>query len=152
MLRPAQIADFATVTSWVNSPRACELWAGSSHYFPFDLTTLPEALGFSQDNTLAFMQEGQLAAFGQLFSKDHSRAHLARIVVNPELRGRGLGLAFVQALIEKARAAGFVRVSLNVDDLNPVAIALYQKLGFYKATRPEGQISPEGSSYMEKVF
>lgn len=105
-----------------------------------------------QGNTFVLVEDDQIVGFGQCFSRDGGRVHLARIMVNPEVRGKGYGRIFMETLIEKARAEGFARVSLNVDDLNPVAIALYQKLGFQKAARPDGQISPQGSSYMEKVF
>lgn len=149
MLRPAQLADLQTVTSWVQTPRDCEIWAGSGHYFPFDLATLPQAFAMNESNTFVFVEGNQVVAFGQVFGREESRAHLARIVVNPALRGKGMGRAFVESLIEKARLEGFTRVSLNVDDLNPVALPLYQKLGFQKATRPNGQIAPLGSSYME---
>lgn len=152
MLRPAQISDLATATSWASTAQECEFWAGSSQYFPFDLATLPQAFGMNPDNTFAFIEGDGLAAFGQVFDRGGGRAHLARIAVNPALRGKGYGRIFVQALIDRARAEGFGRVSLNVNDQNPAAIALYQKLGFQKATRPEGQAPWPSASYMELVL
>lgn len=51
------------------------------------------------------------------------------ITVWPDRRRRGLGRTLLVAALEEARARGFERVSLSVEDGNP-AVALYRSVGF----------------------
>ena len=48
----------------------------------------------------------------------------------PEYRAQTLGAQLVSRMLERARAAGFARVLLDVRASNTRAIALYQRLGF----------------------
>ena len=50
----------------------------------------------------------------------------------PAYRGRGLGSRLIEAALERARAAGFVRIELDVYADNARAIALYERLGFVR--------------------
>jgi len=50
-------------------------------------------------------------------------------------RGRGVGSALVAAAIEKARAEGLHKLSLEVFPHNDAAIALYRKFGFVEEGR-----------------
>lgn len=56
--------------------------------------------------------------------------HLLRIATHPDHRGRGIGRALVERLIERARAAGCSHLELEVASRNAPAIALYQRVGF----------------------
>jgi len=55
---------------------------------------------------------------------------LISLWVAPDARGTGVGAALVDSVAEWARDAGAERVSLAVKIENPVAIALYQRVGF----------------------
>ena len=55
---------------------------------------------------------------------------VCNIATVPELRGRGVGMALTQALIESARETGASVVMLEVRKSNAAAIALYEKSGF----------------------
>ena len=50
--------------------------------------------------------------------------------VAPEARGRGVGDALVEAMVDWARAMAFTSVLLEVADANHIAIALYARHGF----------------------
>lgn len=54
------------------------------------------------------------------------------IAVAPEVRGRGVGGALLDALMDAARSHGFDAVSLSVQRSNPVAVRLYEKHGFVR--------------------
>jgi len=77
------------------------------------------------------------AAWFRLFQKsspgygfvDEQTPELA-IAVVPNARGKGVGSALLDALLERARSEGHRSLSLSVDRLNEGAIALYQQYGF----------------------
>ena len=149
MLRRATLGDLVSVASWIASPRECELWAGPRLPFPLDIATLPARIDFDEARTFALSEADQLVAFGQIVPKALRRAHLARIIVAPAVRGCGHGERLIRLLIDEARRLSHQRVSLNVDRDNVPAIALYSKLGFREADRPADEPDAHGSRYME---
>jgi len=60
---------------------------------------------------------------------DEATPELAVAVV-PNARGRGVGSALLEALLERARNDGYEALSLSVDRNNQGAIALYEHFGF----------------------
>ena len=50
----------------------------------------------------------------------------------PAYRGRGLGARLINATLEAAFGAGFVRIELDVQADNERAIALYERVGFVR--------------------
>jgi GNAT superfamily N-acetyltransferase len=57
-------------------------------------------------------------------------AGLLSMWVAPEARGRGVGIALIDAVIHWARATGYVRVVLDVGAHNEPAKQLYARAGF----------------------
>jgi ribosomal protein S18 acetylase RimI-like enzyme len=141
--------DLEEVASWIATARECALWAGWRVSFPIDAGFLPLAIGFSATNAFSLIDGGELVAFGQLVKKNEGRGHLARLIVNPSVRGRGYGKWLVRALLERARRESFERISLNVDVSNLPAVSLYLKLGFRDATRPPDEPESAETRYME---
>ncbi len=62
-----------------------------------------------------------------------SESYVDNIAVFPEHRGRGVGRALTQALIDRAKAENGAFITLEVRASNVPAIALYAALGFQKA-------------------
>ena len=60
-------------------------------------------------------------------------SYIDNIAVFPQYRGRGVGRAVTQALIEKAKENGGAFITLEVRASNTPAIALYTSLGFETA-------------------
>jgi len=79
---------------------------------------------------------------------DPTVAWLISMWVAPEGRGRGVGDALVQAVIDWARAAGFAELRLDVGDHNAPAIALYARKGF-QPTGNTGALAPPRSHITE---
>jgi ribosomal protein S18 acetylase RimI-like enzyme len=52
------------------------------------------------------------------------------IAVVPSARGKGVGTALLEALLGRAREAGYPTISLSVDRNNAGAIELYERHGF----------------------
>jgi GNAT superfamily N-acetyltransferase len=57
-------------------------------------------------------------------------AHLVSMWTHPSMRGRGVGAALVERIIEWARAEGFPELRLWVVEENASAQRLYARLGF----------------------
>jgi ribosomal protein S18 acetylase RimI-like enzyme len=146
-LRPAVATDLVTVASWITSARDCELWTGWRVGFPIDMSTLPASLGITDQNTYAWIVDGRIACFGQIVGKSVERAHLASIIVAPSARRQGHGRRFVCALLAHV-AQGTLWISLNVDEQNAGAVALYEGLGFVDAPRPPDEPPASGSRYL----
>ena len=149
-LRTATLGDVREMASWVGSARECELWAGPRMPFPLDVSQLPARIDFGRVGTFALWAGERQVAFGQIVPKARRRAHLARVIVAPQVRGRGHGERLIRLLIEEAHRQSHTRVSLNVDRGNVPAIALYSKLGFCEIDRPADEPDEHGGSrYME---
>jgi GNAT superfamily N-acetyltransferase len=56
--------------------------------------------------------------------------NLVSFTVRPQWQGHGAGHALLAAVIQQARAAGAARVILATANDNPLALVLYQRLGF----------------------
>jgi len=79
------------------------------------------------------------------------------IFVAGEARGRGVGTALLDAIVEEARAQGKAGVRLDVIDTNPKAKALYERTGFEGVGTEEtglfaGLFGFRSSLRMEKRF
>ena len=58
------------------------------------------------------------------------QAHINNLAVRPELRGRGLGLQMLEAVIAEARRLGAESLALEVRRSNVAAQRLYKRAGF----------------------
>lgn len=59
-------------------------------------------------------------------------AHLARLAVQKEAQGRGVGAALVGDLILRLNTRHLARLTVNTQADNAVSLSLYQKLGFVR--------------------
>lgn len=73
--------------------------------------------------------EGEVAGYG-IMSYGAGEAHILNICIRSDLRGAGVGRRLMDFLLERARAAQMQDVFLEVRPSNPVAIRLYEALGF----------------------
>jgi ribosomal protein S18 acetylase RimI-like enzyme len=72
-----------------------------------------------------------------------AETYLQELYVVPELRGRGIGRALLEATIELARERGADGIDLNTGETDTAARALYESMGFRNR---EG--SPDGPSML----
>ncbi len=148
--RSAAPDDLAVVAAWVGSQRECELWAGPRVPFPLQPSALAAQIEMADAVNVALDDEQGLAAFGQALHRGQGRAHLARVIVRPGVRRRGLGRALVEALLAHAEAAGLTLVTLYVFSDNAAAIRLYSGLGFRRAERPPEDPPSSGVWFMQR--
>ena len=70
-------------------------------------------------------------------------AHINNIAVRGDFRGRGVGMALLEHVIQAGAARGADRATLEVRRSNAPARRLYERLGFaVAATRPNYYVSP----------
>ena len=70
-------------------------------------------------------------------------AHILNLCVSPQLRGRHVGRQMLMLLIERAKQAGMTDAFLEVRPSNPLALALYQSVGFVQIGRRKGYYQAE---------
>ncbi|MCK5245518.1 GNAT family N-acetyltransferase [Candidatus Bipolaricaulota bacterium] len=56
--------------------------------------------------------------------------HLDTLAVHPDYRGQGIGTQLIDAIVALANAEGKRTITLEVEDINPRAKLLYERLGF----------------------
>ncbi len=104
------------------------------------------AFGWFWHNTADALERARLQALNATVAEDDSGvigyqlstgnplgAHLARLGVQPEAQGRGVGTALVSSLIQQLGASQLSRLSVNTQDDNFASLSLYKKLGFVRA-------------------
>jgi ribosomal protein S18 acetylase RimI-like enzyme len=83
--------------------------------------------------TILLRKRFSLAARGY-----HWKIHA--VYVDPELRGRGLGVELVRFALGELAGWRVAEVSLKVDEDNEPAIRLYRKCGFEEKEKANGQL------------
>jgi RimJ/RimL family protein N-acetyltransferase len=150
ILRSSTNDDLSVLMSWIKDKDACRIWAGPCVRFPLAPEHLKEDIHFSEENTFSMINErAALLGLGQLIQKDNRRLHMARIIVSPNHRGKGLGSLLCRLLIrEGKKRAGEIHFSLNVYPDNTKAVRLYKKLGFKTGPQSPGSNAEEKSMHM----
>ena len=86
--------------------------------------------------------DGAVIAYG-VAALGAGEAHILNLCVSPQLRGRHVGRQMLMLLIERARQAGMGDAFLEVRPSNPLALALYQSVGFVQIGRRKGYYQAE---------
>ncbi len=141
ILRRFEEADFAWLQGWVTSPELLFQFSGEHFSYPLSLKQLEEYRAEHPDRHMytAWLEEHPIA-FGEIIPQDNGLPRLGRILVgNPAMRGRGLGVRFIMALVEECKRLYVCNaVELNVWDENTPAIRCYEKAGF--VFQPDGHM------------
>ncbi|BDR58090.1 GNAT family N-acetyltransferase [Xylocopilactobacillus apicola] len=74
--------------------------------------------------------------------------YLDSLVVDEHFRNRGVGTALLASSSEMAKKAGKKVIGLNVDDSNPKAKELYERVGFKEVNRVK--IGPHNYTHMHR--
>lgn len=94
---------------------------------------------FRSDLSALAVVHGQ--AVGFVTNDDDGRhGYIIQVGVHPNWRGKGLGAALTTYALQKWQEAGKEAVILHVNVNNPVAVRLYQRLGFV-VIRRQGKFS-----------
>ena len=103
-----------------------------------------------------FVAEDGTTPVGLVFGlRDVDRADAGRrggMWVAPEVRGRGLGRALAEAVMDWTRGCGFTRVALWVTAGDDSAVRLYERLGFEATGRRDALPSNPTRATVEMAF
>ncbi len=134
---PFNESHFSELCRWFNSESELVQWGGPDLMFPLDPAQLSAMLAEAATAPPArwlfiAMVDGAPAAHAQVaLDWRNGVARLARVAVNPALRGQGLAAPFLQRLVDLVFASSeFERLELNVYTFNQTAIRTYAGLGF----------------------
>ncbi|MFF0343394.1 GNAT family N-acetyltransferase [Kribbella sp. NPDC004875] len=119
------------VASWALNEREVALLSGRVEYpFPADLRTSWRTIEEDIHSYLLFDGERPVG-YGEVWLDDEEdEVELARIIVDPKVRGRGFGGELVRALLGPALDAGYSEVFVRVRPENAPAIRAYHGSGF----------------------
>ncbi|WP_249012200.1 N-acetyltransferase [Conexibacter sp. DBS9H8] len=122
------------------TPRWLAHWAACEPSLDADVIAAHAATVFAHvDGRGVFGRLGEVASGIVVEDGQGDWAGLFSLVVAAAHRGRGLGRELVLALVEEARAASiYLQVAMD----NPVAIALYERLGFQRVYSYQHLVAP----------
>ena len=119
-IRKMTEADLPDVTT-VDHSSFDPLWHNSQE-------TLRRALGQS---LFALVAEDENGVIGyQMTTGTGTRAHLARLAVDPSVQGRGVGRMLLGDLFRRLVDNGYLKLTVNTQSDNQTSLSLYQKMGF----------------------
>lgn len=152
-MRLTQPSDehFIELMSWFSSEDELNLWSGPNFRYPFDLSSFKSDLKLDTLKSFSLISnEGDFLAFGQYYLR-LGMCHLGRLVVNPNLRGKGIASHLIKQL------SIFGKSDLRTDSCslfvlghNESAIQAYTKLGFSMVEYPE-EIPLKNCFYMVQI-
>jgi len=98
--------------------------------FAEELARLPGEYARPAGRLMLALDEQQAIGCGALRPIDDDVCEMKRLYVRPTFRGRGVGGALIDALINAAQEIGYQRMRLDTLPSMTRAIAVYRSLGF----------------------
>ena len=149
IIETAKPEDALRIMGWFPDKESVIRWGSPHTRYPLTEETFFEDIHWDTiASRVAWTEDGRLLGFGQFYLK-LGRCHLARLVINPEFRGRGVGEEFVAELMKHgSRELGTEAFSLYVMTENKPAYNCYRTLGFELAQYPDGDPVLEDCVFM----
>ena len=130
-------AHIPEMLDWFSSLEALVQWGGPGLSFPLQAAQLGQMLAGTKAAEperwmFAGLVDGKLAGHAQLaLDWANGVGRLARVAINPRMRGQGLAQPFLGEVTRRFFAdPAFERLELNVYTFNEAAIRTYLSLGF----------------------
>ena len=143
--------DLDELMSWFHDPDAVDIWGGPRFRVPFART--PFRTDCHWGRMPGFRLEsphGEFSAFGQMYRR-YGRINLARLVVNPAMRGQGVGKRLVAMLIEVGPTLfEGDEFSLFAYRHNAAALGCYRSMGFVVREYPKGARMADQCYYLTR--
>lgn len=137
-LRPLALPECERIASWAAAPEeAVALGVGDE--FPLSADSVA-AWTYEVDYAFTLRRRGDLAAYGEI-TEDvvEQDVEISRLLVAPDLRGRGVGSALLMRLCEfLAEARPYPEVWLRAPRGNAALLACARAAGFEEAAHASG--------------
>ena len=137
--------DIERLRRWIRSQEELVRWAGTSVGFPFSEEEANRLYRRAFDTgdsdrlfrVIALGTRGEHDAIGHIELRqvlpEHGTARVGRVLLDPERRGQGLGLAMVRAVVDHAFGElALRRLDLEVFPDNAPALRCYESVGFVR--------------------
>lgn len=106
-------------------------WSGPATHLASIARALERARGGVVDYLAVFPPSGLPVALGGIdYAKNPGAGTLWQLAVHGALQSCGIGTILIQAAEQRIRARGLHRAELGVEEHNPRACALYERLGY----------------------
>jgi ribosomal protein S18 acetylase RimI-like enzyme len=139
-LEPFREAHASVVLGWVESSEEADRWASAGARV-LEPALLVEWHADPQVRPYVCLDGDEPVGYGEVWEdREAGEAELARVLVDPARRGRGIGRELTLLLAGRAREAGFAELWLRVVPDNEPALAAYRAAGFER-TSPEEEAS-----------
>jgi ribosomal protein S18 acetylase RimI-like enzyme len=137
-LREFRESDAREVARWSGSLDEVRRWAGSDPGWPVDVAVFGRWHADPDVRPYILCDGGEPIGYGEVWVDDPEKeVELARIIVSPDQRGRGVGRRLVRMLLERAAPAGLPDAFVRVVPENVAAIGCYRGAGFSSVSEPE---------------
>lgn len=142
MIQQAVRDDLKNAMAWPTNSAEFKFWVGDRIPFGSDLNSFWKQIKATERGAYAFIENDELHGFGQCYEKEIGARHIACLIVNPAVRGKGFGRQFVLELMEQAFAHQDVEyITLNVYPDNLPARHLYYSLGYIEVGENRGMVA-----------
>lgn len=137
-LRGFREADALEVSRWPGSPDEVRRWAGRGPGWPVDVTVFGRWHADPDVRPYILCEGGEPVGYGEVWvDEPEQEVELARIIVSPDWRGRGVGRRLVRQLLGQGALAGLPDAFVRVVPENTAAISCYRGAGFVQVSEPE---------------
>lgn len=136
--------DAEEIVGWVQTAAEAQAWAGNAT--PYPVAPKQFSLWHAEPDVRPWTarRNGTLLAYGELWlDRAGDEVELARLLVHPQHRGRGIGRRFTSQLINRAIAHS-PNIFLRVLPDNEPAIRCYQAAGFARVSQADEDAFNEG--------
>ncbi|MEV7951751.1 GNAT family N-acetyltransferase [Streptomyces rubiginosohelvolus] len=133
-LTPFSAADAAAVAGWPTTSEEVSMWCGRKE-FPFEAEIVSSWSKDDDVHAYLLAVNGELVGYGEVWlDAEEEEVELARIIVAPDARGKGLGRSIVQGLLAHAQESGYSDIFMRVYPNNEKALRCYLGAGFAPVT------------------
>ena len=132
----------ASIFGWARSSEELDAWASLAAGSP-DVFRRWHAE--ASVHPFVLFVDGTASGYGEVWEDvEEDEAEIARVIVEPRSRGRGLGKELVTLLAQQARDLGYDDIWVRVLPTNGAAIACYGSAGFVRIDPAEEAVFNEG--------
>jgi ribosomal protein S18 acetylase RimI-like enzyme len=137
-LREFRESDALEVARWPSSLDEVRRWAGSDPGWPVDVAVFGRWHADPDVRPYILCDREEPIGYGEVWvDGPEQEVELARIIVSPDQRGRGVGRRLVRQLLERAALAGLPDAFVRVVPENAAAIGCYRGAGFSPVSESE---------------